>query len=225
VQNDCFLSYASPDLAVAEIVYRQLVAAGFQVWFDKVRLKPGFNWHTEIERACESSRVLLPLLTPRWKLAEWTRYETYGAESVVPLLVEGDWNNVATPPLTRYQNAAMALADMSDANWERLFAEIRNLCARDAPKKHERVAHLQYRPNPFFLGRDRVLNDVHEMLFTRPTTALTQGPVGAVTALGGVGKTAVARHYAEKFWRCYPQMFWVDCLAGIESGFARIRRW
>jgi hypothetical protein len=72
---------------------------------------------------------------------------------------------------------------------------------------------LQYRPNPFFLGRDRVLNDVHEMLFTRPTTALTQGPVGAVTALGGVGKTAVARHYAEKFWRCYPQMFWVDCLA------------
>jgi hypothetical protein len=30
--------------------------------------------------------VVLPVLTPRWKRSEWTRYETYGAEAVIPLL-------------------------------------------------------------------------------------------------------------------------------------------
>src|SRR5438132_891654 len=100
---DCFLSYASPDLAAAEIVHRHLVNAGFSVWFDKVRLQHGFNWHREIEAGCEASRVLLPLLTPRWQLSEWTRYETYGAEFVVPLVIEGAWKEIATPPLMSWQ--------------------------------------------------------------------------------------------------------------------------
>src|SRR5438132_712654 len=118
---DCFLSYASTDLAAAEIIHRNLATAGFRVWFDKVRLQPGFNWHREIKGGCE-----------------------------------------------------------------------------------------------------RVLIEIHEKLFTRPTTALTQRTIRAVTALGGVGKTTVARHYAEQYWRCYQQMFWVDCPAGIESSFALI---
>jgi hypothetical protein len=94
---DCFLSYASQDLTHAESVYARLTAAGFKVWFDKARLQPGYNWHKEIEESCETSRVVLPLLTPRWKQSEWTRYETYGAEAVIPLLVEGRWEDVSTP--------------------------------------------------------------------------------------------------------------------------------
>ena len=74
VLNDCFISYASTDLRFAEELYRRLMEAGFSVWFDKKRLKPGYDWHKEIEQGCESSRVLLPILTPRWKLSEWTRF-------------------------------------------------------------------------------------------------------------------------------------------------------
>ncbi len=44
----------------------------------------------------------------------------------------------------------------------------------------------------------------------------------AVTALGGVGKTTLARQYVEKFWRCYPQIFWIDCRLGLETEFARL---
>jgi hypothetical protein len=82
---DCFLSYSSKDLALAEAIHARLAAAGFDVWFDKIRLQPGFLWHGEIEAACESSRIVLPLLTPNWKASEWTRYETYGAENIIPL--------------------------------------------------------------------------------------------------------------------------------------------
>jgi hypothetical protein len=32
----------------------------------------------------------------------------------------------------------------------------------------------------------------------------------------------MARQYAEKFWRCYRQMFWVDCRRSLEAEFAAI---
>jgi tetratricopeptide (TPR) repeat protein len=219
---DCFLSYASPDLAHGEAIHERLNDAGFKIWFDKARLQPGYSWHKEIEVGCENSRIVLPLLTPRWKQSEWTRYETYGAEAVIPLLVEGAWPEVSTPPLTRFQNFCVPLASASEPEWQRLFDSIREFCTHEAPQKEERVNRLRYHPARYFVGRENELNEIHERLFVNPTAALTQGHVQAVTALGGVGKTTLARQYAEKFWRCYRQMFWVDCRLGLETEFAAI---
>ncbi len=53
--NDVFISYASADLRFAEEVHRRLADAGFKVWFDKARLRPGCDWHEEIETRCEAS--------------------------------------------------------------------------------------------------------------------------------------------------------------------------
>ena len=214
---DCFISYASPDLTHAQALHDCLVAAGFQVWFDKLRLRDGWNWHEGIEAGCEASRVVLPVLTPRWKLSEWTRYETYGAEAVIPLLYEGTWDEVKTPPLGRWQGQILDPVDT-----DRLIAALRELLAQAPPEKDERVAHLRYLANPYFVGREETQNDIHEKLFTNPTTVLTQGRVVAVTALGGIGKTTLARQYAEKFWRCYRQMFWVDCRRSLAGEFALI---
>jgi tetratricopeptide (TPR) repeat protein len=219
---DCFLSYASQDLAHAEAVHARLTAAGFKVWFDKARLQPGYDWHKEIEEGCETSRVILPLLTPRWKQSEWTRYETYGAESVIPLLVDGEWPEVSTPPLTVFQNLCLPLASATEPDWQRLFDSIREFCAREAPQKEQRVHRLRYHPAKHFVGREKDLDEIHEKLFVNPTAALTQGHVQAIAAMGGVGKTTLARQYAEKFWRCYPQMFWADCRLGLETEFAAI---
>jgi tetratricopeptide (TPR) repeat protein len=211
---DCFISYASADLAIAEALEQRLLSAGFAVWFDKVRLMPGYDWHREIEHGCESSRVLLPVLTPRWKISEWTRFETYGAESVIPLLAEGAWEDVATPPLERFQNHQLRLPD------DALVAAIRQRLEEPPLEKARRLANLKYRPNPYFVGRDDALVQIHEGLHRKPTAALTQGRVEAVVALGGVGKTTIAREYAEKFWRCYQQLLWIDCRSGLEAEFA-----
>jgi hypothetical protein len=94
--HDCFLSYAAADVTTAEALYRRLTAEGFAVWFDTVRLQPGFDWHREIEAACEASRIVLPILTPRWSRSAWTTYETYGAEAIIPLIAEGRFEDVAT---------------------------------------------------------------------------------------------------------------------------------
>ena len=114
-------------------------AAGFKVWWDKVYLEAGMRWHEEIERHCEASRVVLPLLTPEWRESEWTRYETYGAEHIL---------------LSCY--------------WIRIIALIRKLLE------------------------------------------VTSGPGAGRSPIPG-RSTALFVHDAEAFWRCYRQIFWVDC--------------
>ena len=219
---DCFISYASADNKLAEELHRRLIAEGFTVWFDKVRLQPGFNWHREIEQGCENSRVLLPVLTPRWKASDWTKFETYGAEAVIPLIFEGAWDHVATPPLEQFQAERFDLASMESEEWGRLFMYIRRILAQPPPLKSVRVIHFHHLPNDYFMGREKELLRIHEELHCNPHTTATHGRVRVIAAMGGAGKTTLARHYAEKFWRCYPQMFWVDCRLGLEPEFAQI---
>ncbi len=218
---DAFLSYASPDLAFAKESHRRLTAAGFKVWFDKRELDPGVEWHNKIKQGCEASRVVLPVLTPKWQLSEWTKFETYGAEAVIPLIVDGEVDEIFTPPLLRFQGQAVNFRS-GDGVWQELFDALRDLLAKPAPDKLERIVDVRYQANPFFVGREQELNQIHERLHQRPATVLTQARAQAVTALGGIGKTTLARQYLEKFWRCYGQLFWIDCRLGLENELARL---
>ncbi len=218
---DCFLSYASEDRAVAEAIYERLEGAGFRVWFDKARLSAGFRWHEEIEQACESSRVILPILSPSWKLSQWTRYETYGAENIIPLLVRGAWDEVLTPPLARLQGIELRLGAAGD-EWDHLFDVIRQLADAAPMRRHERLHNLRYQTKNKCFGREKDLAELQEKLFNQPTADLSRCNAQAISALGGVGKTTLARHYAEKYWRCYRQVFWADCRIGLELEFAAI---
>jgi tetratricopeptide (TPR) repeat protein len=218
---DVFISYWSGDLLLAEELNRQLLGRGFSVWFDKARIEPGFDWHREIENGRDASRVVLPLLTPGWKTSEWCRFETYGAEGIVPLLFAGEWPEVATPPLRHFHY--FDVRSRNPADWGAFSAAIRNLLVRPIPQKQPRVASLPYAHNPHFLGRDELLLEIHELLHPAPTTALTQGSVQAITGVGGVGKTTIAREYAEKFWRVYQDILWVRADPNLlPTEFARL---
>ncbi len=220
--NDVFISYASADFAIAEEVNRHLRECGFSVWFDKARLKPGYDWHAEIEKGCEESRIVLAVLTPRWKQSQWTRYETYGHDVVIPLIIDGSWAEIGTPPLGRFQHAAINLDVHGISNWSALAKAIRDHLASPAMQKAQRIVDIPIPHNPFFVGREAQMLQIHETLHQNPTTALTQGKAHALTALGGVGKTTLAREYVEIFWRIYRQIFWVDCRLGVVSGMAKI---
>jgi tetratricopeptide (TPR) repeat protein/transcriptional regulator with XRE-family HTH domain len=58
--------------------------------------------------------------------------------------------------------------------------------------------------NPYFTGRDAILERLHQRLTPGKPIALTQ----AITGLGGIGKTQVALHYAYRFQKAYSHIFW-----------------
>src|SRR6516162_8825435 len=217
---ELFISYASSDLARATALHALLAAEGFRVWFDKVRLTPGCDWHKEIEAGCEAARVILPLITPQWAKSEGTRYETYAHDAVIPVLAEGNIAVVMPPPLRRWNAVLLDPVAADEAVWETLLAAIRAKLAEPSPERAPRNVDLPYPANPFFTGRDDDLVRVHEELHAAPVAALTQGRVKALAAMGGIGKTTLAIEYARRYWRLYPQILWVDARAGLESGFA-----
>lgn len=220
---DVFISYASEDKEIAKKLYEQLKKEKLRVWFDTTRLKPGYEWHLEIENACESSRILMPVLTSNWASSEWTRFETYGADKIIPIVVSGKFEDVATPPLRRYQADSKSLSDISGSGLRTLIESIREYLAVPPTDRLKRLQSLRYRHDPnIFLGREHDLIQLNEMLFTNPTTLLTQGSIILVYALGGVGKTTLARAYAEKYWRLYNEMYWVNCKAGMSAEYARL---
>lgn len=141
---------------------------------------------------------------------------------MIPLVFEGDWAEVITPPLERYQAERLDCTVIDEHFWERLFTAIRRVLGETPPDKLTRVANLRYRANEYFVGREKELLQIHEELHTVPKAALTRGRVRAVVGMGGQGKTTLVRQYAEKFWKCYPQMFWVDFRANLQQEYANI---
>jgi hypothetical protein len=59
-----FVSYASPDLLIAEYIVKQLQDKGLLVWFDKQQLLPGQDWEAEFSDIVENTcGVFLSLIS------------------------------------------------------------------------------------------------------------------------------------------------------------------
>ena len=67
---------------------------------------------------------------------------------------------------------------------------------------------MPYRRNPFFTGRENILNHLNAVLQNSKTAALTQAQ--AISGLGGIGKTQIAIEYAYRYRDQYKAILWVN---------------
>ena len=70
------------------------------------------------------------------------------------------------------------------------------------------IWNVPYRRNPFFTGREDILNHLNAVLQNSKTAALTQAQ--AISGLGGIGKTQIAIEYAYRYRDEYQAILWVN---------------
>lgn len=70
-----FLSYAQQDGELAQVLYRDLSAAGINVWRDIERIPPGMDWSSAISEAVESASTIIFLLSPNSIQAAFVNHE------------------------------------------------------------------------------------------------------------------------------------------------------
>src|SRR6266487_1895380 len=69
------------------------------------------------------------------------------------------------------------------------------------------IWNVPARRNPFFTGREDILEQLYTLFHSDQTAALTQ--VQAISGLGGIGKTQTAIEYASRHRYEYQAVFWV----------------
>ncbi len=67
--------------------------------------------------------------------------------------------------------------------------------------------HVPYPRNPFFTGREEVLQQIYTTLHTAHAAGIT--PPLALTGLAGIGKTQTALEYSYRYAHEYEAVFWV----------------
>src|SRR5947209_3802411 len=68
------------------------------------------------------------------------------------------------------------------------------------------IWNVPIRRNPFFTGREDILERLHTLLHSSPTAGTR---VQAISGLGGIGKTQTAIEYAYRYRDEYQAVFWV----------------
>ena len=230
-RKDDVLGFVSALHDELEADYETLTGHKIDAFFDRTDIRLFEDWRDTILAHLQSSRLFLACLSPgyfrsepcRWEWAEWIKHELargqYGASIATIYFIEpSDLTAPEKAESLRWMQDLQRRHGISFAPWqpegrdalqrievrerlrqvsEHLRGKIEQLdLARDVPGNLDAA-------NPGFVGRLTELAALHKKV--------RLGPVGVATAvqgLGGMGKTALALHYAHAYGREYPGGRW-----------------
>jgi tetratricopeptide (TPR) repeat protein len=219
---DVFISYSGRDLLWARWIAFVLEEAGYKARIQDYDFVPGTSFVDHIHRGLKQSRLVVCLLSPAYLESRWCREEWQAAlnrESLVPirisecspdgLLANRVYVDVVGLPETE------ARTRIVEGLAKRLGADGRPTRKPDFPGKGDSaprfpgqlpaIWNIGEARNPYFTGRDDMLDRLHASLGAGKAAALTQ----AIQGLGGVGKTQLALEYAYRFASEYDGVWWL----------------
>ncbi len=204
-----FISHSSRDNEVTEQVFNELANSGIHAWLDFKNLSPGVDWRSGIDSAlnnCHSGLLILSqnsIASPECR-AEWTRILALNKMLYIALV--DDTPMTAIParlsilqivPLTQgFSNGMVRLIQTIQADMPATHIAT----DRGGGEQGDSIAGLAQvtealpqQPPQALIGRDGLMEEVHDLLDQR-TSVLLQG-------FPGVGKTAVALTIAAQWLR------------------------
>ena len=211
---DVFLNYAHVDAEVVEKLGARLEdEGGLRVWLDQWVLVPGEQWQQGVARALEevdSCAVCVGTETPSgWFDQEIQRALNRQAKDpsfrVIPVILPGGDPSLVNNFL-EWRTWVQFKDSLDDRDaLHRLISGIKGVSpgrAIDiAPEPAKQLFTVPLPKNPFFTGREEVLEELKKTLDERG--------IAALTGLGGMGKTQTAAQYAHLHRQEYQAVLWV----------------
>lgn len=190
-------------------------------WHDR-RIVAGMDWAHEIDTHLNSAAIILLLISADFLASDYC----YGIEMqralerdqtkearVIPILLRSvDWQSAPfarlhvlpldAKPITTWSNKDAAFADVA-AGIRRAIEDLSLSASSTSPTL---LWNVPLPRNPFFLGRDNLLTQLHAQ-FQNRSSAISQKQ--ALSGLGGIGKTQLAAEYAYRYRESYQAVLWV----------------
>jgi tetratricopeptide (TPR) repeat protein len=230
-RKDDVLGFVSALHDELESDYQTLTGRKIEVFFDREDIRLFQDWRDTILAHLQSSRLFLACLSPdyfrsepcRWEWAEWIKHELargqYGAGiATIYFITPSALTAPEKAEAVRWMEDLKRRHGISFAPWQPegrqalQLAETRERLRQVSEHLRDKLDLLDLdrdvpgnldAANPGFVGRLRELAALHRLV--------RLGPVGVTTAvqgLGGMGKTALALHYAYAYGREYPGGRW-----------------
>jgi tetratricopeptide (TPR) repeat protein len=224
---DFFISYQKRDLAWARWIDSALRDEGFTTIFQARDFKVGDNFVKEMDRAFKQSRRTIAVLSEHYLRSFWTLHEC--STALARSKDGGAFIPVRVRPVADLGILApIAYVDLvgkpKPAARKVLIAGLRGAQALSGPVRfpgaRETVSVLPFARNPFFVGREALLEAL------RGDAAPVATDVVALTGLGGVGKTQIAVEFAHRHLAGGGSVLWVraDDPLNLRAGFTSVAR-
>jgi len=228
-RRDFLISYTSADRNWAEWIAWQLEENGYAAVLDVWDFQPGSNFVLEMQRATETARGTIAVLSPSYLSARFTQPEWAAAFARDPTGEKG----TLVPVRVRECDVEGILGQVVYINLvgldegtarERLLAGVGSQRAKPAvqpgfpgkaapahahgapfPGALPAIWNVPHLRNPSFTGRQELIENLHGALASGKPAAVAQ----AIYGLGGVGKTQVAVEYAYRYASEYERVWWI----------------
>ncbi len=192
-----FISHSSIDAPIAQLICHRLEEAGIRCWIAPRDITHG-DWAEQIMSGLTRSDVFVLVLGEHSIASEECVKEITQATKHCEYLIPFRVDRADLTPKLEYHLGPCHWLDASTPPIEQrvqdLIERIRHLSDEDAVYLNQRRQTLRSHPaypRPLFLGRDDELAEIAEIL-PRERVLFLQG-------MGGIGKSEIAKSYAQKY--------------------------